>query len=73
MEFVRGHVARLGEDPFVLAACKDHPLAAKPSVGWADLEPHRGEQMCQRITPLSLLGSLYPLRSQGILPSESTE
>ncbi len=31
---------RLGEDPFVLAACKDYPLAAKPSVGWADLEPY---------------------------------
>lgn len=30
---------RLGEAPFVLAACKDHPLAAKPSVGWADVEP----------------------------------
>ncbi len=31
---------RLAEDPFVLAARKDHPLAAKPSVGWADLEPY---------------------------------
>lgn len=29
--------------------------------------------MWQRLTPLSLLGSLYPLCSQGILPSESTE
>jgi DNA-binding transcriptional LysR family regulator len=31
---------RLREDPFVLAACKDHPLAAKPSVAWADVEPY---------------------------------
>ena len=31
---------RLVEDPFVLAARKDHPLAAKPSVGWAELEPY---------------------------------
>lgn len=31
---------RLAEDPFVLAARKDHPLAAKPSVGWSELEPY---------------------------------
>ena len=31
---------RLVEDPFVLAARRDHPLAAKPTVGWADLEPY---------------------------------
>ncbi|MBK5569973.1 LysR family transcriptional regulator [Ensifer sp. SSB1] len=31
---------RLAEDPFVLAARKDHPLAAKPWVGWAELEPY---------------------------------
>lgn len=31
---------RLVEDPFVLAARKDHPLAAKPAVGWAELEPY---------------------------------
>ncbi|MBB3311849.1 DNA-binding transcriptional LysR family regulator [Rhizobium sp. BK196] len=31
---------RLAEDPFVLAARKDHLLAAKPWVGWAELEPY---------------------------------
>ncbi|WP_331377070.1 LysR family transcriptional regulator [Sinorhizobium chiapasense] len=31
---------RLAEDPFVLAARSDHPLAAKPAVGWAELEPY---------------------------------
>ncbi len=31
---------RLVEDPFVLAARKDHPLAEKAEVGWADLEPY---------------------------------
>ncbi|PDV86806.1 LysR family transcriptional regulator [Rhizobium sp. H4] len=31
---------RLAEDPFVLAARKDHPLAAKQWVEWAELEPY---------------------------------
>ncbi|MEY9323955.1 LysR family transcriptional regulator [Sinorhizobium fredii] len=31
---------RLAEDPFVLAARSDHPLAAKPAVGWAEPEPY---------------------------------
>ncbi|MER8370541.1 MAG: LysR family transcriptional regulator [Mesorhizobium sp.] len=31
---------RLAEDPFVLAARKDHLLAAKPWVEWAELEPY---------------------------------
>jgi DNA-binding transcriptional LysR family regulator len=31
---------RLVEDPFVLAARKDHALAEKAEVGWADLEPY---------------------------------
>ncbi len=31
---------RLVEDPFVLAARKDHPLAAMATVGWGDLEPY---------------------------------
>ncbi len=31
---------RLVEDPFVLAARKEHPLAKKDEVGWADLEPY---------------------------------
>lgn len=29
-----------GRRPFRAYACKDHPLAAKPSVGWADVEPY---------------------------------
>lgn len=32
---------RLAEDPFVLAARKDHPLAARSQVGWSELEPYR--------------------------------
>ncbi len=32
---------RLAEDPFVLAARKDHPLSERPSVGWSELEPYR--------------------------------
>ncbi|SON56637.1 Morphology and auto-aggregation control protein [Hartmannibacter diazotrophicus] len=32
---------RLVEDPFVLAARKDHPLAEKVVVGWKDLEPYQ--------------------------------
>jgi DNA-binding transcriptional LysR family regulator len=31
---------RLVEDPFVLAARKDHPLAEKAEVGWEDLAPY---------------------------------
>jgi DNA-binding transcriptional LysR family regulator len=31
---------RLAEDPFVLAARKDHPLAERSQVGWAELEPY---------------------------------
>lgn len=31
----------LGEDPFVLAALKDHPLMQKDEVEWADLHGHR--------------------------------
>lgn len=31
---------RLVEDPFVLAASKDHPLAEKSEVGWDDLAPY---------------------------------
>lgn len=31
---------RLVEDPFVLAARRDHPLAEKGEVGWQDLEPY---------------------------------
>lgn len=31
---------KLAEDPFVLAARKDHPLALKSEVGWGDLEPY---------------------------------
>jgi DNA-binding transcriptional LysR family regulator len=29
------------EDPFVLAARRDHPLARQPVVHWSDLPPHR--------------------------------
>jgi len=32
---------RLAEDPFVLAARRDHPLALKEHVGWQDLEPYQ--------------------------------
>lgn len=32
---------RLAEDPFVLAARKDHPLAEKAEIKWEDLAPHR--------------------------------
>lgn len=32
---------KLADDPFVLAARKDHPLAEKQEVDWVDLEPHR--------------------------------
>jgi DNA-binding transcriptional LysR family regulator len=32
---------RLAEDPFVLAARKDHPLAEKSQVGWRELKPYR--------------------------------
>jgi DNA-binding transcriptional LysR family regulator len=32
---------RLAEDPFVLAARSDHPLAQKAEVGWEDLAPYR--------------------------------
>ncbi len=32
---------KLAEDPFVLAARRDHPLAEKEEVGWHDLEPYR--------------------------------
>lgn len=32
---------KLAEDPFVLAARKDHPLAEKSEVGWQDLEPYQ--------------------------------
>lgn len=32
---------RLAEDPFVLAARKDHPLAERSQVGWSELEPYR--------------------------------
>ncbi|GGA94933.1 LysR family transcriptional regulator [Brucella endophytica] len=32
---------KLAEDPFVLAARRDHPLAEKAEVGWHDLEPYR--------------------------------
>ncbi|MGN8019254.1 LysR substrate-binding domain-containing protein [Phyllobacterium sp. 22229] len=31
---------RLIEDPFVLAARKDHPLASKSELGWEDLTPY---------------------------------
>ena len=31
---------RLAEDPFVLAAKRDHPLAEKKEVRWQDLEPY---------------------------------
>ncbi|RUM23980.1 LysR family transcriptional regulator [Rhizobium vallis] len=31
---------RLVEDPFVLAARNDHPLATKDEIGWKDLEPY---------------------------------
>lgn len=31
---------RLIEDPFVLAARKDHPLASKSKLGWEDLTPY---------------------------------
>jgi DNA-binding transcriptional LysR family regulator len=31
---------RLAEDPFVLAARKEHPLAARSSLTWADLAPY---------------------------------
>jgi DNA-binding transcriptional LysR family regulator len=32
---------RIAEDPFVLAARKDHPLAAKDHVDWQDLAPYQ--------------------------------
>ena len=32
---------RLAEDPFVLAARRDHPLAQQVEVGWDDLAPYR--------------------------------
>jgi len=32
---------KLVEDPFVLAARNDHPLAARAEVDWSELEPHR--------------------------------
>ena len=32
---------RLAEDPFVLAARRDHPLAQQAEVGWDDLAPYR--------------------------------
>ena len=32
---------KLVEDPFVLAARNDHPLAARTEVDWSELEPHR--------------------------------
>ncbi|MCM2292632.1 LysR substrate-binding domain-containing protein [Allorhizobium sp. BGMRC 0089] len=31
---------KLADDPFVLAARKDHPLASNPNIGWRDLEPY---------------------------------
>ncbi|MBK5958301.1 LysR family transcriptional regulator [Rhodoplanes elegans] len=33
--------APLLEDPFVLACRRDHPLASRDAVDWADLEPYR--------------------------------
>src|SRR5690606_16148300 len=32
---------RIAEDPFVLAARRDHPLAERQEVGWTDLAPYR--------------------------------
>ncbi|MBK4216844.1 LysR family transcriptional regulator [Paracoccus caeni] len=32
---------KLADDPFVLAARRDHPLASQDEVHWSDLEPHR--------------------------------